>query len=40
MAQKYDVNYALGCVNDGDNIARYQYHVIDKLLMKKRFFIK
>lgn len=38
-AQEFDVNYALGCVNDSEDIARYQYHVIDKLLMRKSFFL-
>jgi hypothetical protein len=37
--QEFDVNYALGIVNDANKVARYQYHVIDPLLMKKSYFL-
>lgn len=37
--KEFDVNYALGIVNNENQIARYQYHVIDPLLMKKSYFL-
>lgn len=37
--KEFDVNYALGIVDDENKVARYQYYVIDPLLMKKSYFV-